>query len=79
MNREVEKFQKWRPAKDNYDTVEVIFQSLQTETAKGYGFKDDGDEELTWLPKSQVSNLHELNSGYIFEIPVWLAKKQDLI
>ena len=56
---------------------------LHTETNAAWGVSADGDEEqLFWLPKSQAEKGERTSRReptWSFDMPVWLAEKEDLL
>ena len=67
---------------DRFEPIEVSVDVVLAETDKAIGFKDPGDDELTWIPKSQICDESEVNekgdSGTLV-IPYWLAFDKGLI
>jgi len=63
---------------DPQPPVTEMWDNIKWETDSAYLMADDGEQEGTWLPKSQVK-VRKLSRGYEVEMPYWLAERKGLI
>lgn len=64
----------------NDDPVTVSDLTLHVETDAALGVIADGEEDVIWLPKSQLEEhtLTEIGSKGMAVMPQWLADKKGL-